>query len=207
MFYERTKPANARFDHHAVIRMRTYLTRQVEQRQRFFKVDRVGRPSFRQAGAIRLGLFFGCFAALNIGTIAAIAQANGVAVVMSKQLTLWADAGLFCSGRTKRTCVAAFGIVRTPDKRAARTGRAHRQTSGATVRAGPWVCALFVRREQVRLKHLVDLFKDVRDPQFGCFTNRRREITPEPAKQGLVFKIACRHLVQVVFKRRCEIVF
>ena len=72
----------------------------------------------------------------------------------------------------------------------------------AAVRAKPRIAAVFGRREQVRLQHLVDLFQNVGDAKFGGFFDRGFEIAPEPLQHVLPFAFAGRDVVQFFFQIR-----
>jgi hypothetical protein len=69
------------------------------------------------------------------------------------------------------------------------------------------VRAFGVRREQVRLQHLVDLLQHIGDTQLGGLGNRSREILPEPLQHVLVVLVARRDVVELTFQRGGVVVF
>ena len=125
MFDIGAKPANRRLDQQAIFGVGADRAGQVEQLQGFFQIHITHRPAFGQAGAGRFGHLFRRLATLNIGAKPAIAQADRVVIVKPEDFSIAANTITFHPRRAERPGVAAFGVIRTADKRPPRPGGAH----------------------------------------------------------------------------------
>src|SRR6056297_2957839 len=113
MLHERSIAADPSLDHFAVFWVGANLTREVQQKQRLFKVHVIRAPAFGQAGARGFLVVLGHLAALHIGAEPARAQGNLIALILA-QNPVAAIRALTADG----ACVAAFGIARTSDETA-----------------------------------------------------------------------------------------
>ena len=206
VFHKRTKATDARLNDNAIFGVRADFARQVQKHQRLIKVDRVCRPSFRQACTWGLREILRRFATLNIGTIATIAERDRIAIIVTQKFAVWTDTRLFHPRRAERTGKAAFGIIRTADERTTRARRPHGQTPSATVRASTRIAAVLFGGEKMRFENFVDLVENLGDPEFSRFCNRRREILPEPFQQVVIIHLTRRHFIKFVLKARREVI-
>ena len=176
--------ADARLDRFAIVGVGADLARKAEQGQGLLERHVIGAPALGQAGAGRLLVLFGDFAALDVRPEAARAQADLVAVVFA-QHAVARLAGIARDGAG----VAAFGVARAADE-AAGAGGFEVESPLAAERAGARVGAVFAGRVEHGRECLVELVDHLGGAQLGGFGDGGREVAPEIGEHLLVVGLA-----------------
>ena len=155
-------------DHDAVLGVGPDFTGQGQQHHATLEVEFFRLPILRDRLAWWFRHFFGLCAALDVGAKATFEHADLVAVILAQQFAIWRNCrGLGLGvGRAEGAGVAAFGVVRTANECATRTGCAHAQTAQSAVGAEARIGTFLVRREEVGCQHIVDFFKHFGNPQL-----------------------------------------
>ena len=125
---------------------------------------------------------------------------------MPEQLAIGTDGAAFGAGRSEWAGKAAFWVVGTADKCATRSGCAHGQTPITTAFADAWINPGLFHGKEMRLKDIVNLFKNFSDGLIHRLVNRDLEVLPETAQNRAVFAITGRNVIQFIFQISRELI-
>ena len=200
VLYIGSETSNGRFDHHPIFGMRANFAGQGQELNGLFKSQIIQGPALRNGHPRWLGDLLRHSAALHIGAISPIAQADGICAIMSQQLAIGTDRAAFGARWSKRTGKAAFWVVGTANKCAAGSGCAHGQASIATAFAYAWINPGLFNRKEMRFKDIINFFKNFGDGLIHRLVDRDLEILPKTAQYRAVLAITCGDIIQLIFQ-------